>query len=142
MTDILAEGRQKAEAFHRDGDGFKNMGKKNAYQCDQLPRDGFNKAGGCGAFIVTIDRDYGVTPFLVKCGRCGEYARSKIYRVADWLVPSHEWYRPETLEGIDPGHFDHLQNGGLLLRPLPDSRGWMIEGQPSTWPRNMVRRVG
>jgi len=92
MTDILAEGRALAENYNSEaGGGFVNEGRKNAYECDS-----------CRAYIVTIDRHPGVTPFGVKCGHCGALeGRSKGYRVSQHLEPTHEWYRPETLVGID-----------------------------------------
>lgn len=117
MTDILAEGRTKAEAYNRDGDGFQNLGRKNAYVCD----GGYDPPPGkegCGSFIVTVDRDYGVTPFSLQCGNCGAFAYSKMYRIAEWLEPTHEWYRPESLDGVDPAYHQHLSNGGIILRPI------------------------
>lgn len=113
--DILEVGRQLAESFNgTGGQGFQNVGRKNAYECER-----------CGSYIVTIDRDPGVTPFIVRCGNCGNEATSKFYRVQDWLSPTHEWYRPETLEGVEPCFFPHLEKGGLLLRP--------VEGWPDAW---------
>lgn len=126
MADILAEGRAKAEAYNRDGDGFKNTGQKNAYECDGSGGNyGLPHKPGCGSFIVTIDRDPGVTPFGIRCGNCGETAHSKGYRVADWLEPTHEWYRPDSLDGIDPRYHEHLSRGGIILRP--------IEGREDRW---------
>lgn len=116
MTDILAEGRTRAEAYNIDGEGFKNIGRKNAYECDSDSAIG--KVAGCGSYIVTVDRDPGVTPFMLKCGNCGQFAHSKFYRVQDWLEPTHEWYRPDTLEGVPKGSHHHLSKGGLILRPV------------------------
>ena len=127
MTDILKEGRELAESYHsKAGGGFENEGRLNAYECDgerayaEVPAK-----PGCGAFIVTIDRHPGVTPFIVKCGHCGQMAHSKAYRVQAYLNPTHEWYRPETLDGIDECYFDHLSRGGLILRAIP--------GKPDRW---------
>ena len=112
MKDVIQLGREIAEHHHgREGAGFDNTGKKNAYECDE-----------CHAYIVTIDRHPGVTPFMTACGKCAGLAKSKFYRVADWLEPTHEWYRPETLADIPadagPGTYEHLGNGGLILRPI------------------------
>lgn len=112
MDSLLVRGRQIAEEHNRDGDGFKNVGRKNAYECEK-----------CGSYIVTIDRDPGVTPFMVKCENCGGMAKSKFYRVQDWLEPTHEWYRPASLAGIAEGYYDHLERGGLILRPIGEN-GW------------------
>lgn len=112
MESLLETGRRLAEIYNAQGEGFKNMGRKNAYECE-----------ACASYIVTIDRHPGVTPFMIKCERCGQMAKSKFYRVQEWLEPTHEWYRPDDLEGIDPAYFDHLGRGGLVLRPI-DGKGW------------------
>ena len=127
MTDILAEGRKLAQSYHAgNGDGFANEGRKNAYVCDGEGGH-FNqpRKPGCGAFIITIDREPGVTPFGVQCGACGQIAHSKMYRVKAELEPTHEWYRPDSLQGIDRRYFDHLSRGGLILRAIP--------GKPDRW---------
>lgn len=133
MSDILATGRALAEGQY-EGGGFK--GRKNAYECDGTPEiKGHSPAKpGCGAFIVTIDIHPGVTPFMLDCGRCGGWAHSKFYRVADWLEPTHEWYRPDTLEGINPAYLEHLSKGGLILRPIGKDE-WSV---PPGWNADMV----
>lgn len=114
--DILANGRALAE---KHGGAF--TGKKNAYECDESRHGG----PGCGAWIVTIDVHPGVTPFILKCEACGGMAHSKMYRVAPSLIPTHEWYRPDKLDGVDPIYFDHLSKGGLILRPIADGK-WKL----------------
>lgn len=118
--DILAQGRAIAEGYNREGKGFDNTGKKNAYECED-----------CRAYIVTIDRAPGVTPFMTKCGNCSGMAKSKMYRVSDRLTPTHEWYRPDTLDGIPEGYHDHLSRGGLILREI-DGETWQIQGPEKT----------
>lgn len=127
MTDILAQGRAMAERYNSEtGGGFQNTNRLNAYECDgERGYSNVPAKQGCGSFIVTIDRHPGVTPFMVRCGNCGQMAHSKGYRVQDYLNPTHEWYRPETLDGIDERSFDHLANGGLILRAIP--------GKPDRW---------
>ncbi len=114
MNDIIQKGREIAESYNCNGKGFDNTGKKNAYVCEK-----------CGSYIITIDRHPGVTPFMVRCGACDSMAQSKMYRVQDYLNPTHEWYRPDTLDGINSASFDHIENGGLILRAIP--------GKPDTW---------
>lgn len=121
MTDILTEGRALAESYNREGNGFANTGKKNAYECEK-----------CHAYIVTIDRAPGVAPFMTKCGNCGGMAQSKCYRVADRLEPTHEWYRPDSLDGIAAGYHEHLSRGGLILRSI-NGAGWTT-GDPVKHP--------
>lgn len=113
MTDILTQGREIAERFNRNGEGFDNIGKKNAYECED-----------CRSHIVTIDRHHGVTPFMTRCGNCKGMAKSKMYRVAESLVETHEWYRPERLEDIPRGSEEHISRGGLILREIDGERGW------------------
>ncbi|MFY9349110.1 MAG: hypothetical protein WBL20_08115 [Sphingobium sp.] len=122
MSDIIEQGRKLAEEYNRDGSGFSNDGRKNAYECE-----------ACGSYIITVDRAPGVTPFLVKCGSCGAMAQSKFYRVRAWLSPTHEWYRPETLDGIDPAYHEHLSKGGLILRPIP--------GRSDVWSPNDFKKA-
>ena len=110
MESIIETGRRIAESYNRKGEGFDNCGKKNAYECED-----------CGSHIVTIDRHPGITPFLTRCGNCKGMAKSKMYRVADWLEPTHEWFRPEMLEDVPAGSSDHIARGGLILRPIGDS---------------------
>lgn len=133
---ILERGREIAERQFAEG-GF--VGNKNAYECD-----GLSGRDGCGGYIVTVDVCPGVTPFMLKCGRCGAYAHSKMYRVADYLIPTHEWYRPESLGGVDPVYYDHLSNGGLILRPISGGCGnWLppIEAKSSVSLPEMFRMM-
>lgn len=95
------------------GSGFQNDGRMNAYVCDD-----------CDRFIVTVDREPGVTPFTVShkhaAPDCGKgWLTSKMYRVADHLQPTHEFYRPDSLGGFDRNTAEHLRKGGLLLRAIP-----------------------
>ncbi|OYX62712.1 MAG: hypothetical protein B7Y88_13745 [Sphingomonadales bacterium 32-64-17] len=93
--------------------------RKNAYECEE-----------CGSWICTIDREQGVTPFMVGCGSCGAMAKSKFYRVSELLAETHEWYRPETLEGLSDWSADHVRRGGLLLRRIGGGdakEGWRTD---------------
>jgi hypothetical protein len=88
------------------------QGKKNVYMCD------------CGHAFVSIDRDTGVTPFMVKCRQpdCGMLAKSWFYRVPEPLIasvsPVIEWYSPDEAERrtLSPAAMDHVEKGGLLQR--------------------------
>lgn len=113
--DVDAVRKQAAEHFNGT-DGFRNGDRKNAYECES-----------CGSYIITVDREPGVTPFMVSCGNCKAMAKSKFYRVVDSLIPTHEWFRPETIDGLTQWSADHVGNGGLLLRKIGggDSKeGW------------------
>lgn len=100
--------------------GFPNEGRVNVYQCEREPKHA----------IITIDREPGVTPFTVQCLHCealgtpgdGFYRhpamRSKLYRVPQDLRPTHEFYRPDSLNEVRVGVADHVLKGGLLLRAI------------------------
>lgn len=79
-----------------------------------------------GHRIVTVDRQKGVTPFIIGCKHpsCAERATSNFYRVDRGLTPTHEWYRPSLreYETLDPHSKDHVSNGGLLLREIDSDR--------------------
>lgn len=120
----IAEIRERAANWHDGKQGFANSGKKNAYVCDAT--SAFSK-GGCGAYIVTVDLEPGVTPFGTKCGNCGEIGTSKGYHVQPDLEPTHEWYRPDSLEGLTDWQLDHVCKGGLLMRPVEGGSGeWRV----------------
>ena len=74
----------------------------------------------CGHIIYTTYRDKGVTPFTMRCNRCGgtKY-HDKTYdknTVPDY-VNVMDWYRPtleQTLKMCD-GKIQHVLDGGLIL---------------------------
>lgn len=116
---IAAQARE-----HYGKEGFPNEGKLNVYRCqgkrEFLPPLGkaTQTQASCGRQTVTIDREPGVTPFIIGCPDCGGEAQSSMYRVPANLDPTHEWYRPDSLDGLKPGERDHVERGGLLLRPI------------------------
>jgi hypothetical protein len=87
------------------------QGKKNIYVCDI-----------CKGHIVTVDRDRGVTPFLVECKAtafCNGLMQSSMYRVFDQnMRADHEWYKPTAPEIVKPHLQHHIDQGGLLLRKV------------------------
>lgn len=90
------------------------VGKKNIYTCPMEHQ------------TITIDKDEGVTPFMIGCKHpgCSLPAQSAFYRV-DPITSgpaTHEWYKPDiveikTLEGKDQ-ILGHIRQGGLLLREI------------------------
>lgn len=117
MAKTIDEIRTEAAQYYNGSDGFDNNARKNAYECDE-----------CGSYIVTVDREPGVTPFMVSCGNCGSMAKSKFYRVQAYLEPTHEWYRPDTLKGLEHWALHHVESGGLLLRQIgggDEKTGWL-----------------
>lgn len=87
-------------------------GVKNKYTCE-----------GCKGEIVTIDRDAGVTPFMIDCRLCNAgWAQSSCYRIPQNLSATYEWYAPEDKDThqMTRATRDHVKNGGLLLRKIED----------------------
>lgn len=93
------------------------VGRKNIYCCED------------GHYIVTVDRDEGVTPFMTpfmttcKAPGCKKHMQSSMYRVFDQrLAATHEWYRPGAIEVLSPGEQQHVDQGGMLLRNIRSGR--------------------
>jgi hypothetical protein len=93
------------------------QGKINIYTCNK------------GHKTVTIDRDDGVTPFIIACPKCDEppvlgsgsddgFAQSSFYRVPQNITPEYEWYTPVNLEGFSQEAREHILNGGLVKRKI------------------------
>lgn len=86
--------------------------EKNIYQCD-----------ACRGVIVTVDRDEGVTPFMIDCRAtegCGGVMKSHFYRCDQTYRAEFEWYRPGRLERLflNRRTKEHVKMGGLLLRKV------------------------
>jgi len=76
----------------------------------------------CRGEVVTIDTDEGVTPFMISCratSGCKGVMQSNFYHCDPSRVAQFEWYRPETIKGLDQWTQEHVKKGGLLLRPTP-----------------------
>lgn len=76
----------------------------------------------------TVDRDEGVTPFMMGCCRrgCALDAVSGCYRqkrLPDERV-THEWFKPspEAVKRLHPAERDHVERGGLVLRERDGGR--------------------
>ena len=74
----------------------------------------------CGCMMHTTYKDKGVTPFTMRCPKCGGtmyHKRTFIKEtVPDW-VEVKNWYRPtleQTLREKQP-IIEHILKGGLLL---------------------------
>jgi len=83
----------------------------NCYKCN------------CGHITKTKDIDSGVTPFMFKCEKCGNYAHSTFYNdIVPKQEPTFIWYRPTLKEVIKmrkkPELLDHILNGGLDYKPI------------------------
>lgn len=87
-----------------------SIGRKNLYTCDL-----------CGGEVVTVDLAKGVTPFMIACRAthgCDGAMTSSFYHCNPFRPAQFEWYRPETVDDFGPETIEHLEKGGLLLRPV------------------------
>lgn len=104
---VYAEMLRLAETYRNTS--ADNTGKENVYDCK------------CGWCAKTIDRDCGVTPFLIRCENCNELAQSRFYILSlEWRMRrnTHEWYRPHNCENLSSQEREHVLKGGLLLRKI------------------------
>lgn len=91
-----------------------SKGSINVYTCKK-----------CGHQTITIDREEGVTPFIIGCDSCKGESYSSFYRCSQGLTPTHEWFKP-TIEELKilyegrmlDGMIDHVEQGGLDLRKI------------------------
>ena len=61
------------------------VGRVNTYTCQK-----------CGKKFTTVDKDKGVTPFIIKCrdDECDGSATSAFYMSDQSLTPEYEFYKP------------------------------------------------
>ncbi len=87
---------------------MEKKGKINIYECDNRHK------------TVTINRNNGVTPFVIGCPICGFDSRSHFYHVNQNHTPTHEWYKPGFFERLKLSKHErcHVKMGGLLLRKI------------------------
>lgn len=91
---------------------YDGRGEYNGYTCEK-----------CGYITVTLYKDKGVTPFIIKCPKCGGAAMHNITtHIAPPCVPDRysevkNWVRPtiEQLLKMPPATIDHVINGGLVF---------------------------
>ena len=83
--------------------------KKNSYKCRK-----------CDTITITVDRDQGTTPFIMRCPECNGEAESSLYRTFQRAIPTHEWYHPteEEYAKLSIIEKDHVDTFSLLLRKI------------------------
>ena len=85
--------------------------KKNLYRCQE-----------CGFIIITIDKDEGVTPFMIECQskKCQGEMLSSFYSCDQNLKPRYEWYRPNKIKCLFLHRLtkEDVKQGMLLLRKI------------------------
>lgn len=88
------------------------IGAKNLYVCQT-----------CRNVVVTIDRDEGVTPFMIRCralSNCTGMMHSVCYQIPEKYrdkEPTFEWYKP-NIKDVSIQNRAHVHSGGLLLRRI------------------------
>jgi hypothetical protein len=86
---------------------------RNAYICQE-----------CYKVTLTVHVNDGVTPMFINCPSCKNICTSFGYRLPPplmasfngKLLPTHEWYKPESMQGLTEGEKQHIEQGGVLLR--------------------------
>lgn len=76
----------------------------------------------CKGQITTVDRDEGVTPFMLGCYAtkgCEGSMYSSFYQVSDG-DPTYEWRKasPEEYAAAGPAMRGHFDQGGLNIHPI------------------------
>jgi len=83
----------------------------NQYRCQE-----------CKSIITTVDIDKGVTPFMLYCRAttgCKGMMESAFYRPLNTnATPEFEWYKPSMKYAKRKGMADHVDQGGLAIRPI------------------------
>lgn len=88
---------------------YDGRGTVDRYVCDT-----------CGHMTHTTYKDKGVTPFSMRCPKCGGamYHKQTFEKdtVPDW-VEVRNWYRPtlEQVFNMPEGMVEHILHGGLIL---------------------------
>lgn len=90
---------------------YDGRGEYNGYECEK-----------CGHVTVTLYADKGVTPFIIRCSKCGgaarhEYTSRSQPPARPWYSPVKRWVRPtlEQLLKMSPATIEHVLDGGLVL---------------------------
>lgn len=93
------------------------QGRENVYTCQK-----------CGGRVTTIDRDEGVTPFMIGHREVGSDCKGLMHsafypegpRPSHIAAPTYEWYKPDEQEykTLRRASKEHVDKGGLLLRRI------------------------
>lgn len=93
---------------------YDGRGEYNGYVCEE-----------CGYITATLYIDKGVTPFSIKCQRCGGVATHKITsrsepKASQNISEVRKWVRPtfEQLVNMSPSTINHVLNGGLVFEDI------------------------
>lgn len=81
----------------------------------------------CGGSIITVDRDEGVTPFMLLCRAkpgCKGHMYSSFYKNVQG-TPTYEWRKPTLAEfqKYPRAMQEHCKQGGLDIHPIAAVNG-------------------
>lgn len=87
-----------------------------------VPRLNKYTCKSCGGSIITVDRDEGVTPFMLGCRadpKCKGDMYSSFYREVHG-EPTFEWRKPTLTEFRKSSRAmqQHFEDGGLDIHPI------------------------
>lgn len=86
---------------------YDGRGEYNLYECNK-----------CNNYKVTLYKDKGVTPFIMRCKCGGDMMHTKSSKQAPpSYVKVHNWVRPSLKQtmSLSKGMRNHILNGGLIL---------------------------
>lgn len=91
---------------------YDGRGEYNGYTCDK-----------CGFITVTLYKAKGVTPFILKCPKCGGTSVHNITSrnpppyISELYSEVKNWVRPtiKQLLKMHPATIEHVLNGGLVF---------------------------
>ena len=87
---------------------YDGRGTYDQYSCNE-----------CGGSVITTYKDKGVTPFTMRCRKCGKgtMAHTRTFGKVPEGTPVLNWVRPsiDQFMKLSPGAKAHVLNGGLML---------------------------
>lgn len=106
--DNIAQQYNNMVASIEDAKIYDGRGEYNLYECNK-----------CNNYKVTLYKDKGVTPFIMRCKCGGDMMHTKSSKQAPpSYVKVHNWVRPslEQTMSLSEGMRNHILNGGLIYR--------------------------
>lgn len=103
----IAQQYNSMVASIEDAKIYDGRGEYNLYECNK-----------CNNYKVTLYKDKGVTPFIMRCKCGGDMMHTKSSKQAPpSYVKVYNWVRPnlEQTMSLSEGMRNHILNGGLIL---------------------------
>lgn len=105
--DNIAQQYNNMVASIEDAKIYDGRGEYNLYECNK-----------CNNYKVTLYKDKGVTPFIMRCKCGGDMMHTQSSKQAPpSYVKVHNWVRPslEQTMSLSESMRNHILNGGLIL---------------------------